>query len=53
MVIYDDGNRFVQNEYSSGQGLKNMQMRAEKIGGRVIYKNENGFSVILTAPPIK
>lgn len=44
--IYDNGD---SNEIlkSEGLGLKNMNMRAEKIGGKLQIKHDKGFEVIL------
>jgi signal transduction histidine kinase len=53
LIISDNGNNYYQKEFSTGQGLKNIEMRAEKIKGKVEYVKENGFKIVLSAPPIK
>lgn len=53
LIISDNGNNYYQKEFSTGQGLKNIEMRAEKIKGKVEYIKEKGFKIVLSAPPIK
>jgi signal transduction histidine kinase len=42
LTLHDNGTE-KENCNSDGLGLSNMKMRAEKIGGRLITKYENGF----------
>lgn len=49
-TIQDDGTPSARKSFS-GQGLQNMQMRAERLGGKIItQQNEQGFVVKLEAP---
>lgn len=43
-VIRDNGDTS-RNGRRSGQGLRNMKMRAKRIGAEVYFNNENGFEV--------
>lgn len=52
MIIADNGKRYEQKEHHTGQGLRNIEMRAKKIKAICEFKNENGFIVIIKAPPI-
>ncbi|MBZ0178028.1 MAG: hypothetical protein K8F36_01965 [Melioribacteraceae bacterium] len=52
MIISDNGKTFNQKEHYSGQGLRNIEMRAKKINAVCQFINENGFKVIIKAPPI-
>lgn len=45
MGICDNGQGLPSDRSSRGNGLRNMTMRAERIGGRVAYVNENGLTV--------
>lgn len=53
MKIQDNGSDFEQKKNYSGQGLKNMQMRAGKIDGEIEFNYEGGFQVILKTAPVK
>ncbi|HEY6906389.1 MAG TPA: triple tyrosine motif-containing protein, partial [Ignavibacteriaceae bacterium] len=47
MIIHDPGSTLSTGKLT-GQGLRNMQMRAERIGGRIEYLNNEGFKIIFT-----
>jgi two-component sensor histidine kinase len=49
MVIRDDG-RGVPEDYRAGHGIRNMQMRAERLKGRLEIRNRQGTVLILTIP---
>lgn len=44
LLVHDNGTK-IKNQRKSGQGLHNMNMRAERIDASVIFINENGFTV--------
>ncbi|HLR77315.1 MAG TPA: ATP-binding protein, partial [Balneolaceae bacterium] len=44
LLIHDNGTK-IKNQRKSGQGLHNMNMRAERIGATVTFEDENGFAV--------
>lgn len=44
LIVRDDGNTS-RNGRKSGQGLRNMKMRAKRIGADISFNNENGFEV--------
>lgn len=48
MTIADDGNGIPENPKHTGHGLRNMQMRAGRIGGNIQVVGEKGTKVILT-----
>lgn len=52
MIISDNGKTFDQSEYHTGQGLRNIEMRAKKINAEWEFKHDNGFTVIVKTPPI-
>lgn len=54
MRIYDNGNgrELISEKKSTGHGLKNMKMRAERIGGKIEIKNVNGFEIIFKSNAI-
>ncbi|MCF8242012.1 MAG: hypothetical protein K9J16_11550 [Melioribacteraceae bacterium] len=52
-IIHDNGTNFSPSDVSSGQGLKNIKMRASKINAVVKFENNEGFQVNLKMPPIK
>lgn len=48
MVIEDNGRGFDGSKTSKGNGMRNMQRRAEAIGGKFRIVNENGTTLTLT-----
>ncbi len=46
MGIKDDGTE-VSGSRQSGQGLRNMKMRAKRIDAKITFNNKNGFEVIV------
>lgn len=48
MRIQDNGAGFNQSGRHDGNGMRNMQMRARKLGGQLSYRNGNGVTVELT-----
>jgi ligand-binding sensor domain-containing protein/signal transduction histidine kinase len=48
MTIADDGSGIPENPKHTGHGLRNMQMRAGRIGGNVQVVSDKGTRVILT-----
>jgi two-component sensor histidine kinase len=53
MIISDDGDAIPAEENITGQGLRNMKMRAERIGGRLEISRDPGYTVKLTAPALR
>ena len=53
MTIKDNGSNFNKRENLSGQGLRNMQMRAEKINGAVEFGFDDGFKICLKTKSLK
>ncbi|RYF83714.1 MAG: hypothetical protein EOO03_15290, partial [Chitinophagaceae bacterium] len=49
LEIKDNGNG-KEGVRLTGQGLRNMQMRAEAVGGKITFVSEQGFGVRLTVP---
>ncbi len=49
LVIFSES-PFIKNEFSTGQGLKNMQMRTEKVKGTFELNLENGVKIIVNMP---
>ncbi len=47
MKIDDPGTKFSEQKLT-GHGLRNMQMRAERIGGKLKFEKENGFTITFT-----
>jgi signal transduction histidine kinase len=47
LLVRDNGTQ-IKNERKSGQGLRNIRMRAERIGSDVILNTNGGFSVQAT-----
>ncbi len=47
MIINDLGNHIAASGKLTGHGLRNMKMRAERIGGKIEFVKENGFKIIL------
>ena len=50
IVIADDGQGWPANDRHVGHGLRNMQMRAERLGGHVEFPAGAGGRVVLTTP---
>jgi two-component sensor histidine kinase len=51
MMIKDDGKGIDRNNHSSGQGLSNMEMRAQRLKAAIAIVSENyGVMVMLRAP---
>lgn len=50
--ISDNGSNKSFTERKTGHGLKNMRMRAERIGGSIEIKSENGFEILLNCKKI-
>ncbi|MBN2731893.1 MAG: hypothetical protein JXR26_05625 [Balneolaceae bacterium] len=44
LIIHDNGTN-ISNKRKTGHGLRNMDMRAQRINATVNFKNENGFTV--------
>ncbi len=44
LIVHDNGTD-VSNERKTGQGLRNMKMRAQRIDADVTFENEQGFTV--------
>lgn len=47
LLIEDNGNNKHSSSVSSGQGIQNMKMRADKINGKLIIDDTNGYKVQL------
>ena len=47
MQIHDNGKGFDPTQKQSGNGLKNMQMRTERIGGKLTISTNNGTHIKL------
>ncbi len=47
MLIADNGIGFDPNEKKKGNGLKNMKMRADRIGAVLRFRSSDGFSILL------
>jgi ligand-binding sensor domain-containing protein/two-component sensor histidine kinase len=52
MSIHDNGSTMNKDKLSTGLGLSNMKMRAEKLGAKLQFTRKNGFFVHLTMPPL-
>jgi len=55
MTIRDDGKGWRENEYEklSGHGLRNMKMRAARLGGHLNISRNGGCTINLTAPALR
>jgi signal transduction histidine kinase len=53
MEIWDNGNSFVPKNEHSGQGIKNMKMRVERIDGKFAVETQNGYKVVFSGIKIK
>ena len=47
MQICDNGSGFEQDNKHTGSGLRNMKLRADRIGGKITFTENNGLTVIL------
>ncbi len=47
-LCVDDNGKDISEHRKSGQGLRNMKLRAERIGAHAQFKNSDGFKVIVT-----
>jgi ligand-binding sensor domain-containing protein/signal transduction histidine kinase len=52
MTVHDDGEASGEDARLTGQGLRNMKMRAQRIGGDLEVRRNGGFVVSLTAPAL-
>lgn len=51
MILKDNGiGRDPAKAHSTGQGMDNMEMRAQRIGGTLVFNSQGGFSVHLRVP---
>ncbi len=50
MLLHDDGKGRDQAKMSTGQGLENMQMRADKINANLTFLTKDGFGIRLSVP---
>ena len=48
LMIIHDPESTLSVQKLTGHGLRNMQMRAERIGGKIEFINEDGFKIIYT-----
>jgi len=53
MIIHDDGKVVAEAEKQTGHGLRNMKMRAKRIGGELDIARNGGYTVSLTAPALR
>jgi two-component sensor histidine kinase len=52
MEISDDGKSDQRPAQLTGHGLKNMEMRSKRMGGKFETTRENGFTIIITTKPL-
>ena len=52
MSIHDNGTSVKKDKVSTGLGLSNMELRAEKIGAKISVENGEGFTIKLTRKPL-
>lgn len=52
VVIQDNGKGLGGRTKQSGHGLKNMRMRAERLGGTIEILDDNGTRLVLTTKPL-
>jgi ligand-binding sensor domain-containing protein len=52
IVITDNGKGWGGEEKLNSHGIKNMKMRAERLGGRVEFINDGGARIVLTMKPL-
>ncbi len=48
LTIHDDGKGIKDKEKLTGHGLKNIKMRAERIGAKIEFLNTSGFTIKIT-----
>lgn len=53
MTVHDDGDASGEDARLTGQGLRNMKMRAQRLGGDLAVQRNGGFEVTLTAPALR
>jgi len=47
-LCVDDNGTDISDQRKSGQGLRNMKLRAKRIGAETQFKNRDGFKVLVT-----
>lgn len=52
VVIHDDGKGLGAGVRLNGHGVKNMRMRAQRLGGTVDFLSDNGTRVVFTTKPL-
>jgi len=52
MIITDNGKGFAADQKQVGHGLKNMQMRAKRMGAKLVLKCDKGVQIILNMKAI-
>ena len=52
MVIHDNGSGWGGTASPTGHGVRNMRMRAERLGGAVAFECSGGTNVVVTLPPL-
>ncbi|MGH1363738.1 MAG: two-component regulator propeller domain-containing protein [Calditrichia bacterium] len=52
MCISDNGIGDGNSTRRSGHGLRNMNLRAERLSGKITFRNKDGFTVIFEGPSI-
>jgi len=50
--IRDNGTGLAENSRRSGHGLRNMDLRAERLNGKVSFNDSDGFTVLFTGPTL-
>lgn len=53
MIVQDDGDNGGEEARLTGQGLRNMKMRAQRLGGDLEVSRNGGYEVCLTAPQLR
>jgi ligand-binding sensor domain-containing protein/signal transduction histidine kinase len=52
LTVSDNGGGITDHGKRSGQGIKNMEMRAKRIKGKLDINNDQGTEIVLTAKPL-
>jgi signal transduction histidine kinase len=52
IIVADNGKGWEEGSPAGGHGLRNMKMRAERLGGTLHIEHDGGTRVVLTAPPL-